>query len=429
MGLLNIRKKVSGASLSAQSQFLLTVFFVMTNRLNLWVALFSIMALASCKKEEESRLNPSVNPETTATDRDNEFSTTVSTSSENGMLVFNNFNDLGKFVDEVNKSSSIAGADAWESQHSVTSQRQIFNKIVEAEGQISDYQETLPAAQQSPSEIHSEIFQQYLASGLIKYVNDSDGSSYWDYALSDPSVAPAVNERGLVKVEGKIYQFGSNGLVKIIKDGDYAKVPLLVNYTQATEDNYIKVVSSAPEGGGPLCSPIDFSTLRNWKYPTNKKRVKAEIIGNSVSNFGDFSGPCAMMPYGATCNFTIRTQAQVKNFWGNWVYKSNFSPSLTISAATWSYRYTLFNNSCFGSTTTYTNVGINGQFPTPTYTGFYPATNNGTFGLNPHTSGWWLFNNGQGSKRYITCGAIDVFTYNIPVSYYIYGPSDWSLIK
>ena len=339
------------------------------------------------------------------------------------MLVFGNFSDLDKVVSEINLADA-ASVDAWEQSLGITSQRNLFNQIVAQEDAINDYQESLPPGQQSPTELHSALFQTKLASGLIKYVTDpSDASTYWDYAITNRQIAPAVNEQGLVKVEGKIYQFTKGALTKIVKDGDYSRVATLGSYTVPTETAYIMVVSAAIDAP---CAPIDFSSLRVWKMPTNKKRVKVEIIGTSVSNFGDFSGPCAMMPYGATCQFQIRTQAQKKNFWGTWVYSSGFSPSLTISAATWSYRYTLFNSGCSGFTTTYTNTGINSQYPTPTFTGFWPATNNGTFGLNPNTSGWWLFNSG-GVKRYITCAGIRVFTYSIPASYNIFGPSDWNL--
>jgi len=92
------------------------------------------------------------------------------------MLVFGNFSDLDKVVSEINLADA-ASVDAWEQSLGITSQRNLFNQIVAQEDAINDYQESLPPGQQSPTELHSALFQTKLASRLIKYVTDPSDAS------------------------------------------------------------------------------------------------------------------------------------------------------------------------------------------------------------------------------------------------------------
>lgn len=356
------------------------------------------------------------------------FSPTASVSYQSGMLVFSTLEDMEKTLLEINEAEP-SSVDAWESSLGFTSQRRLFSQIVIAEDAIDDYYGNLSAEQQQQAlnqePVHSTIFNQKIASGFIRNATDpNDASVYWDYATIAPENVAVLNENGLVKAGGQIYQFTNSNLIKVILDGDFNKVSQLANYNSPnSSDASFMVVETCPWSAG--CYNIDFSKTNDWKSGGHKKRVKVEVIGKSCANFATTTGDCAFVPFGTQTTFYVRTQAQKKNFWGNWVYSSGFSPALTIASANWRYRYTLFNNGCSGSGTTY-NTGLNGSYPTPVYTTFVPATNNGYFHLNPSTPGFWVWNNPN--KKYLAC-TVDVFEYNIPASYSSWGPSDWNLVR
>lgn len=398
--------------------------------LTLTLAIFS----SSCKKEAVPNVSENNDTEIdgsqstgTVTSRSN-FSPTANVSYQNGMLVFATMADLEKTVDEIN-SADASSVDSWESSIGFTSQRKVFNQIVNAESALDDYYWGLsPEAQEqalSQGPVHSTIYNEKLASGLIKSVTDpEDGSTYWDFATVTPENAAILSENGFVKAEGQIFQFTNGSLIKIILDGDFNKISQLANYSTGYSDASFMVVEGCPQPANG-CYNIDFSKTNSWKSGGHRKRVKVEVVGKSCANFALTTGECAFIPYGTQTTYYVRTQAQKKNFWGNWVYNSGFSPSLTIASANWRYRYSLFNNGCNGNFTTF-NTGLNGSFPTPVHTTFVPATNNGFFHLNPSTPGFWVWNNPN--KKYLAC-TVDVFEYNIPASYSLWGPSDWNLVR
>ena len=393
------------------------------------------VANSSCKKEtlptkaETQAVNTEANGASNVVTSRSGFSPTATITFQSGMLVFATHADLDKTLKEINDADA-SSVDAWESSIGFTSQRRLFNQIVSAEDAIDDYYWSLSPSQQaqalSQGPVHSTIFNDKLASGFIKNITDpNDASVYWDYGGVNPEKSAILSETGFVKAEGQIFQFTNGTLIKIIKDGDFNKISQLANYTSDYSDGTFSIAApSCPNEAG--CLNLDFSKTNGWKSAGNDKRVKVTVEGTACANWALSTGDCAFKPHGTQCKFLVRTQAQKKNFWGNWKYQSSFSPSLTIASATWKYKYSLFNDGCSGSFTTTDNSGLNGSYPTPTYTTFVPATNNGYFHLNPSTSGYWVWQ--SPNKKYIQC-TVDVYEYNIPASYSLYGPSDWNLVR
>ncbi|MCF8248252.1 MAG: hypothetical protein K9J37_23675 [Saprospiraceae bacterium] len=402
--------------------------------------LLLILALAisnsSCRKEvltnsaKDASDVHAQNPATTdAVTSRSDFTPTASISYQSGMLVFATHADLDMTLKEINDADA-SSVDAWESSIGFTSQRRLFNQIVSAEDAIDDYYWSLSPSQQeqalSQDPVHSTIFNDKLASGFIKNVTDpNDASVYWDYGSVSPEKSAVLSETGFVKAEGQIFQFTNGNLIKIIKDGDFNKISQLANYDSEYSDGTFSIATPACPND-PGCLNLDFSKTNSWKSAGNDKRVKVTVEGTACANWALSYGDCAFKPHGTQCKFLVRTQAQKKNFWGKWKYQSSFSPSLTIASATWKYQYSLFNDGCSGSFTTTDNAGLIGSYPTPTYTTFVPATNNGYFHLNPSTSGYWVWQ--SPNKKYIQC-TVDVYEYNIPASYSLYGPSDWNLVR
>ena len=204
---------------------------------------------------------------------------------------------------------------------------------------------------------------------------------------------------------------------------------IAISKTDDFENTDIKVIKTKPynpEGSGPnteteirsLCYSLPhentFSKTNGWRT-TGKRRTKVEIDGRANANFG--SVECV---YGTGCTFQVRTQAQKKNFWGNWVYSSSFGPSLTITGATWSYNMSLMPT-CSDYPTVYSNNIAGGSHPKPIWNASWPWTNNGFFLMHPSTSGWWVWNNHK------ICTTINMTSYNIPATYN--GDSTWGLVK
>ena len=368
--------------------------------------------------------------------RTSSFSTSVSVTKESDYLVFSSFSDLDQFIAEANIASH-KSLNTWENQIGVTTQRQVFYNVMSAETALDESLQKLSQSEKlkvkSKKPYHSEIHNKALGAGLIRKYGREE-NSYWDYSLVEPSVASAVNLDGIVKVGDQLIKYSNNSFIYIIKDGDRSKLPNAILKDDNFENDKIKVIKTKsynPESSlngdlrtefRSLCYSLphsyDFSKFNTWEQNgLNNFRVKVEIDGRANANYG--SAECV---YGTTCTFQIRAQAQKKNFWGNWVYSSSFGPSLTVSNADWSYNMALMPT-CSDYSTEYTNNIIGGSHPNPVWSTVIPWTNNGFFPMHPTTSGWWYWNEEK------ICKTINMYSYNIPVTYNNNGPDRWNLVK
>lgn len=385
--------------------------------------------IVSCNKDQNHE--NSVDNQLSVDTRSSSFNPMVSVTKESDYLVFNSFSDLDQFLAEANTTSHTS-LNSWENQKGVISQRQVFYNVMTAETNLDlsleNLSEQAQLVEKGKEPYHSTEHNQALNSGLIRYYGQAP-NSYWDYSLVEPMVASAVNLNGLVKVGGQLIKYSNSSFIYIIKDGDIAKLPLAISKTDDFENTDIKVIKTKPynpEGSGPnteteirsLCYSLPhentFSKTNGWRT-TGKRRTKVEIDGRANANFG--SVECV---YGTGCTFQVRTQAQKKNFWGNWVYSSSFGPSLTITGATWSYNMSLMPT-CSDYPTVYSNNIAGGSHPKPIWNASWPWTNNGFFLMHPSTSGWWVWNNHK------ICTTINMTSYNIPATYN--GDSTWGLVK
>jgi hypothetical protein len=367
------------------------------------------------------------------------FSSTIPTSKWNDMLVFNSWADFDKTLDDISSSTS-PQVDSWENTLAFLSQRRIFRQVEAAEDSINTYYKGLPAFQQayyaSQPEPFSNQLTYWLQKGVIKNVTDaSDNSVYWDYNLINEGVAPLVNEKGLVKVGGKIVQFTQGNLVKVILDGDFAKVANLPNLTTPIKTTDYWVYNAKPESVPEACFGNNWSKTNSWVsfapdvFGNNQKRVKVELSGSSSAYiFGPAVSGCTGIPFGTLCTNQIKTMAQKKNFWGVFKYTSEFSPALSIVDATWTNSVSLFKDGCFGPAFNFTNIDT--PWPKPLWNKSVPLTNKGVFPFNPHTSGWLEFYHPPifADVYYIEC-TVNLPTFNIPCTYAGFGPSSWNIVR
>ena len=231
-------------------------------------------------------------------------------------------------------------------------------------------------------------------------------------------MAPVLNTNGLVKVDGVLIKY-TDRAVKMIFDGDFDKLNIVDGIDYPYQDDQIAVIPIVPleeDDPNSELKTLDYNwttfpnELNNdpnrWFASRDRRqqyRWRAWVDGKSNSATALIDENCTRV---LSCTFVIRTQAQKKNFWGNYQYTSNFSPRFEYDNG-WSYSYGRYNDNLCGlrstfytSVPTYSCTGVSTfNCPVSPSSGVYPTTNNGFFNQTPH--GEWradppLYPNGLG---------------------------------
>jgi hypothetical protein len=323
---------------------------------------------------------------------------------DHGMLTFQTREDLDRTLIQLNHLS-FDEYEAWEKAHGLKTIYGEFNRIIAAEDEVNDYYSSLPEEEQeyfrTQPEVHSKEYDAGLEDKIIKIVPDEHGG-YFEYAVVDPAFAPVLNIDGLVRVADRIYQY-TDDAVKIITDGDFAKIPDLIRHDGTENLKAITVfylsgqnqAKSFEKDWTKILAGRDFEeTWDIWK----DKRWRVWIDGHSnlVELYNDFNPTCAKI---ISCTHQIRSQAQRKNFWGKYRYTNHFSPQLDINHS-WSYNFYVYGGgqcnvggvlvwSDFVPIIDYNCTGGPNPCPTSPVVTTYPSTNNGYIYQTPH--GVWDF--------------------------------------
>ena len=360
----------------------------------LFIPLIAMLAFAACKKQNDKPL-PDNQKMVKMNDENGEadviFTPSVQVTVSHGMYVFSDYNDYGRFLNEVQEATP-AAVKLWEDNMGVRTIRTRFNDIAQAETEYDAYLSSLPENEQESllngPVLHTNTYTEGLDEGIIVEHNDPEAAA-WDYAVCQPGDAGALNQAGFVKVGTRIYQYTATA-TKIIFDGDFDKMPLLNNYNQDFyQEGSIGVdVFSAAKTTSTLYTNFT-SNVSDWHYDGNKKRSKVWVNGYSypwaLFGTGSIASNCNQF---IGCVFEICTEAQNKNFWGKWVFNS-YWPSLVVQSGVWNYNYSRYNTGgCGLSTFTSGNNLTYSSSPHP----WYPTitnynvggTNKGFFRCVPH---------------------------------------------
>lgn len=308
---------------------------------------------------------------------------------QNGLFVFASKEHLDRKLFELNQLT-YEQYQKWEKSMGIETHRGAFERVALAEEQISDYYESLPPEEQDHYRklppVHSDIYKEMLERKVITLITEDDGSQYWDYAVSGPSLARVLNMDGFVKVGDWITQYTPQGF-KIILDGDFSKVEQLKSINRNYKDETFLVHLENGE------QPRRKAIVNVWTAGQNdfdyccsdRKRWQLFIDGFSEPLYGEIDDDCTNF---LACINQVRARAQERNFWGNFVYKMSFAPSLSFTN-TWSYNYSRYtDNLCglykqfFYSVGTY-NCTVS-PCPTSPHSASYPSVNNGSFNMTPH---------------------------------------------
>lgn len=320
---------------------------------------------------------------------------------QNGLFVFASKEHLDRKLFELNQLT-YEQYQKWEKSMGMETHRGAFERVALAEEQISDYYESLPPEEQDHYRklppVHSDVYREMLERKVITLMEDEDGE-YWNYAVSDPSMAGVLNMDGFVKVGDWITQYTPEGF-KIILDGDFNKIEQIKAIDRNYKDETFVVYL---EDGQSRSKAMNYSWGNDtgWKFCcSNDKKWRVFVEGSSMPLYGEIDDDCTNF---LACTNQVRAEAKKRNFWGQFVFSLSFTPSLSFTNS-WSYDYSRYtddlcglNKQVFYSVGTY-NCTVS-PCPTSPHSASYPTVNNGFFNMTPH--GNWeasgpLWPNGYG---------------------------------
>lgn len=194
---------------------------------------------------------------------------------ENDYLVFPSEELFHKTINELNNNDNLLSA--WESKYAFQSLRSIYNEIMYPLELLSEEAENLTEEELNKEENtrYKELYHNHLKL-REKYKNflieSQDGSLEMD-VISDP-YSYLVNADGIVKIDGKIYQFKKN-TVKIILNGDAAFLSEMKNLnTSADQIYFTKVIRDNVSNWSS--GKINTTTTLNCQNEAGKYRVNGQ---------------------------------------------------------------------------------------------------------------------------------------------------------
>lgn len=259
---------------------------------------------------------------------------TNSSSSEDvkcvdGILEFSSQENFHEIIGSLN-SMAPDELGLWESSVGFVSQRTVLNQINEAE--IEYFEEIYKGIPEDISiqelekrglkSKHTDIYYQYLKSGLIKRTEDAEGYESIDLNLINPTYACVINSDGLVVVNDTICQYKENEL-KLLTTGERSDIGFLKNAFVADKAGSIIIFNYDDDKSIHILSED-----AGHKYD-NGKRFNLIVHGYSSATETLLSS-----------SFYLESKGEVLR-WGNYVYSNSYSPIYKI-IGNWKYRYMIW---------------------------------------------------------------------------------------
>ncbi len=270
-----------------------------------------ILALYNCKKEAKT------NPTQLANTAGNNASLRSSTADN-----FLTFSTQNEFYARLSFLQSLPDGqvETWEIARNFLSMRSAFNSVVRGEEELSQRldsiaQDSIPYYEGLPVR-HCAAASQYAY--MLVTVNEGDGSFY-DANINNYNFAYLTNTYGIIKIEGKIYQFTKDA-IKTIDDGNAQMIPDLLSASQSIPSKRITVVRNAS------------GYLMGARISSTGTFVRSKI-GNSGRNrtivYQNWDQLSTSQPNTKVTSYKIRVRSLQKRLWGAWY--DNKSRNLSLS--------------------------------------------------------------------------------------------------
>lgn len=284
--------------------------------------LFFCSVLSSCRKEDNLvKQIPHSNDAATG-----EFVV------KNGMFCFNSMDSYHKTLDLLDKMGD-AEAEKWEASIGITTQRRIFNKIVQAENELllnpyENIKEEDALASAKPKQEHSNLYYEYLNKGLIKVLYQGTIDEYFDYAVVNPALAKIINAEGFLAIGNTLYQLTSTE-IKSKENYSLSDIGLLNSVSQTNDAE--KIIVERPNLTAKVMGVFDFNLESSWGYSSsNDRRIKVKVVFSSNLTGGGT---------GCTASHNVNVVIQKKNIWGSWVPSAQ---QMWLNG-NWDSQFTLFD--------------------------------------------------------------------------------------
>lgn len=218
------------------------------------------------------------------------------------------------------------------------SQELLFKKLIKAEDiynetvllKYEDLKDPDAVISRDGVDLHTDIYYELLAKGIIREVEEGDGTVSYETTVINPVYMSVINEYGCAIVGDEIYQFFEDG-IKIIHDGKMEKIKFLEEIKNSNQKEGVSVIYLKKSSKGFGHSFNEYDEELDGRY-----RVTFQVYFYAGAEGVYYPDPGTCM----TTTYYTEAKAQKKNIFGNWVYKNNFTP-ITELTGSWSYYFKL----------------------------------------------------------------------------------------
>lgn len=254
--------------------------------------------------------------------------------------------------------------ERWEAAHGFTSQRTLWDRVVEAEhahllGRYEGLSDEQLASLTAPVG-HSAEYDAALAAERIVERDDT-----YVMNLAIPGLAPILDPRGFYVVDTTIYQV-QGCRVKELRKAVFPEFERLAKATSNDKEAGITITEFDLDGGDTdSISYGSFTRDTNWMTSGSRR-------GRMQVRFTRTLGPGWSTTVSAS--YTVIVESQRKNFWGNWLYASG--ANYVSIGGSWTASFDMGVLSNLGSTRMWFPASVAWS---------HPSANNVTLMISPMT--------------------------------------------
>ncbi len=201
-----------------------------------------------------------------------------------GILCFKNNVDFNKYM-AITSKMSFEERRNLENEIGFLSQQNIFDQIIDAEKKLDEPYENLSEEEIKNIKVfpplHSELYNLYLQNNIIKEYYKGTNDEYYGLSTSNPILAPVLNIYGIFAIGKNIYQITENS-EKMLSDGDFSKLDLLMKSEKNNEEENIIVISLDGNEKWTSYLEVESPWVESGTGKKGDKRIKIKLYFHSL---------------------------------------------------------------------------------------------------------------------------------------------------